>query len=311
LETYSFHEGVLPSLIPLAFELSLFNRPENILLQRLDGWSTYYVLNKSKNTIEAVIHFYIADAIAKSPLKNPFGSLEFSESLTSEIIIEFWNFIETSLRLKGVKQIVIQNAPKIYGDVDVLHKVYLNSNFKVTAELMSSVIEIVDENTRNIFHRVERRCLKKCKDAGLIFKDVGIHELDTIYNFIHGCRDKKKFKLSMTLQDLKNVVEKFKDRYLLFAVYSDDQLVAASISIRVRENILYDFYHDHRKDFDHLSPVVMLVEGISKFCYKNKIFLLDLGTSAVNGQQIQTLLDFKIHLGATLSPKFTFEKILN
>jgi hypothetical protein len=89
-----------------------------------------------------------------------------------------------------------------------------------------------------------------------------------------------------------------------------DKMVAASISIRVNENVLYTFYYDHLRAYDSVTPIVFLCDGLYNFCQKNQLSLLDLGTSNPNGKLNQSLLDFKLSLGAVPSPKLTFQKVL-
>jgi hypothetical protein len=131
-----------------------------------------------------------------------------------------------------------------------------------------------------------------------------------VYDFIFTCRNEKGYPLSMQLEELQHMAVKFPDRYLLFGVFRSDSLVAAAITIRVKKNILYDFYHDHAAAFDHLSPVTFLVDGIYRFCFENDIQLLDLGTSAIDGLPNFGLLNFKKKLGALATPKLTFQKDL-
>ena len=115
----------------------------------------------------------------------------------------------------------------------------------------------------------------------------------------------------MKFEALQETVNKFPDRYFLFSVHHRNKVVAASIAILVRKDILYDFYHDHLKAFDHLSPIVLLVDGIYEFCLTNNIRLLDLGTSALENKPNFSLLTFKTRLGGKPTPKFTFEKKLD
>jgi len=79
----------------------------------------------------------------------------------------------------------------------------------------------------------------------------------------------------------------------------------------VYDDVLYNFYHDHSGDYDHLSPVVLLNEGLYNFCQRNKIGLLDLGTSNIDDKVNESLLAFKLHLGAQPSRKLTFFKTLS
>jgi GNAT acetyltransferase-like protein len=312
LEDYIFHEGLIPSGYRLEFEQAIFNQPVHLTLQAPEGWHSFYVLNKKKKKVSAAIHFYIDRGIAKSPLRNPFGSFEYAESLRPIVLFLFIEFVEAQLIAKGVARLIIKTPPQAYHheQTALLYTFLLNNNYRVSNAEIASGIE-VSGNLQNKLHRSQKRKLEKAKRARLVFKEVAIEQLDTIYTFIENCRHQKDYKLSLSLAELHRTVKVCKGHYKLFAVYQKKQLAAASITIRVKQNILYDFYHDHALEFDQLSPVVLLVEGIYKFCLKHKITFLDLGTSAVEGTPNFPLLNFKMKLGAKPSTKLTFEKVLS
>jgi hypothetical protein len=50
------------------------------------------------------------------------------------------------------------------------------------------------------------------------------------------------------------------------------------------------------------------MDGMYRWCANNKVAWIDLGTSALAGQPNFPVLQFKLHLGAELSHRFTFEK---
>jgi hypothetical protein len=57
--------------------------------------------------------------------------------------------------------------------------------------------------------------------------------------------------------------------------------------------------------------MVLLMNHIYKFCRSHQVELLDLGTSAINGQPNFRVLDFKLRLGAAPSMKLSFDKDLS
>ena len=58
------------------------------------------------------------------------------------------------------------------------------------------------------------------------------------------------------------------------------------------------------------GDVVKLMEGVYNYSQTEGINLIDLGTSSLNGKPNFSLLDFKLHLGATPTQKLTFQKNL-
>lgn len=238
--------------------------------------------------------------------------MEFAGSVPANVIFDFLGFVEASLKALGVSRVVIKNYPQAYAENEsiLLQTLLLNLNYSpVTAEV-GSVIEITSVSAEEIFNRSARRRLEKAQHAGLVVRKLGIEKAEAVYTFIQQCRAEKQYPVSMSLADLQKAVQLFPDHYILFGVFNGDDLVAASIAIRAKKNILYDFYHDHAASYDHLSPVVLLVSGIYEFCQDQKMRLLDLGTSALNGVPNFPLLHFKATLGGRVTPKFTFEKTI-
>ena len=186
----------------------------------------------------------------------------------------------------------------------------MNLNYRITRAELSSGIKIDHINFEEKIEAWEKRKLKQSKAKGLIGKSLPIRELEKVYNFILKCRQQRGQSLSMTWEELDETVNTFKESFFLFGTFFQKELTSASIAIQVNPSILYSFYAGHLKKFDSLSPVVLLTSGMYKFCGTHNFQLLDLGTSAIDGQPNFSLLDFKLRLGAVPSMKLTFEKQL-
>lgn len=310
MEAYSFQSGPLPSGYLPEFEISLYNEEQHRLLQSPVHWQSFYILNNTKKCVSGAIHFHVTEALAQSPFRSPFGSLESGREIPPEIIFDFLLFVESSLKILGVSKVVIKNYPQAYAENEaiLIQTLLLNRNFQVVMAEMSSIIDVTDSSPADFFHRSAKRRLDKARDAGLIVKKLTPENFELIYSFIHQCRTEKGYPVSMTLTDLHKTAKVFPERFFLFGVFDGDALVAASITVGVRKNILYDFYHDHAASYDHLSPVVLLVSGLYEYCQQQKFVLLDLGTSVVDGTPNFPLLHFKKTLGARPTLKLTFEK---
>ena len=137
-----------------------------------------------------------------------------------------------------------------------------------------------------------------------------LQQLQKIYIFLDACRKEKGYSLSMSYAEIEKLAKVFPERIILTAVIDKNQIVAANISIRVYDHVLYNFYHDHASEYDSVSPVVLLNEGLYQLCQKEKVQFLDLGTSNIEGELNESLLNFKINLGAEPSRKLTFTKKL-
>lgn len=291
--------------------MSLFNQPQHLLLQAREGWHTFYVLHTKQQRIEALLHLHVEDGIARSPFSAPFGSVEFSPKLPPVTLFQFLEFVEGKIRARGVRTIIIKNPPHDYNPAAgaLLQVFFSNLGYYTALAETGSMIGVQEYSERSLA-RLTKRNLRRAREATLEFRKVSADQLDVIYLFILACRKQKKYSLSMTLAALREVVDHFPQQYVLFGVYQENTLVAASIAIHVNSRILYNFYADHDMAYDHLSPVVLLTEGLVRYAQEQKAVWLDLGTSALENKPNFGLLDFKMRLGGKPTAKLTFEKVL-
>jgi hypothetical protein len=311
LEDYSFSEQLVPDLAA-GFQVSLFNEPAHLFLQARDGWLTFYAINNKHKRVDALLNVHLANGIARSLLKSPFGSIEFSPRLPLNTLYHFIAFAESRLKAKGADSLVLKNPPDLYDAhrAAILQVFLINQGYTITAAETGCMIATADPYLQ-LSDTWEKRKLRQAQEAGLEFKKLSLHQLDEIYFFILACRKQKNYSLSMSLSELRDTIETFPERFFLFGAYLQEQLVAAAITVRVTDDVLYNFYVDHDMAYDPLSPVVFVVEGILNFSREEKIAWLDLGTSAVAGKPNFGLLDFKIRLGGMPTPKLTFTKVLH
>jgi hypothetical protein len=294
------------------FDSYLFNSPRNLTIQALDGWHSFHALRTEKKVARARVHFHVHNNVAVSPFKNPFGSYEFSDSMEAKEFFDFIKWVETKLIEKGAKRIEIKACPALYNSQcsSMLQTFLINQGYKVKNSELSACIEVSPTALYNAMSSWEKRKSGQIRKTNLRFATVPVGKIKEVYDFISSCREEKKQTISMTYGQMKTVCDHFPESFCLFGVYDNNALAAASISILVNKSILYNFYSAHAKQYDSLSPVVRLMEGIYEFCQGEKIRLIDLGTSALQGRPNFSLLDFKLNLGAVPTHKLVFEKLV-
>ena len=135
-------------------------------------------------------------------------------------------------------------------------------------------------------------------------------QITQVYAFIARCHSEKGYKISIAAEELEATVQRFPGRYLLFGIFDGERMVSACVSIIVKRGILYNFLLNHDKEYNSVSPPLLLLEGIYDYCRENSIHILDLGTSAIAGKPNFSLLDFKVHLGGVPTTKLSFYKKL-
>lgn len=295
------------------FESYLFNSPRNLTIQALDGWHSFHLLRTEKKTARARVHFHLEDKVAVSPLKNPFGSYEFANTVEPKELFDFIRWVEGKLLEKGAKKIEMKTFPALYNvpASAILVTFLTNLGYRIKNAELSACIDVNPNSLYQSMSSYEKRKSGQIKRSNLRFATVPVGKIREVFDFISSCREERKQSLSMTYGQMKTVCDHFPDKFCLFGVYDHSALAAASISILVSDTILYNFYSGHAKQYDFLSPVVRLMEGMYEYCQGEKIRLIDLGTSALQGRPNFTLLDFKLNLGALPTQKLTFEKSLS
>jgi hypothetical protein len=311
LTDYSFQEGI-PAGAKADFETGIFHDPRHLQLQSLTGWHTFVLLSNKSQTIKALIHYHIEGVSARSPLRSPYSSFIFSKNVDIVLLKEFVLFTEQKLKENGVQSIVLKNPPEAYAPSEnkLMQKVLLGLGYEVQLEEISAVIPITENKLEAILHPSQKKRLRKGNEQGFVFQRVPLKQLSEVYHFLKTCREEKGYTLSMSLNELERTTKIFGENFFLYVVTIDKEFAAANISIQVAPQVLYNFYHDHKASFDQVSPVVFLNEGLYQLCQKNKFSLLDLGTSNDEGQLNESLLNFKLRLGAQPSRKLTFIKNL-
>jgi hypothetical protein len=309
LGDFIFHNGPLPADIRIVFDESLFNTLVYRQLQSPSDWHSFFVIDAKEKKAVAGIHFYADGDVAQSPLRAPFGSIDSVDDLPPQVLFEFILFVDGELKKTGARRVVMKHSPAAYAvrREALLQTFLLNLGYRVASAETGATLP-VNGKFEDHLDAWEKRKLKQARTSALQCRQLTPGHLDTLYHFILTSRTQKGYSLSMTLEALQRVVEKFPERYLLFGVYLDDVLVAAGISIVVTKGVLYNFYSAHDNGYDHLSPVVFLIESLYSYCVRHSLTLLDLGTSAVEGKPNFGLLDFKMRLGGIPTPKLTFEK---
>jgi hypothetical protein len=296
----------------LAFQADLFHTTKHLLLQAREGWMTGIAVDAA-GRIHALVPVHVQDGIACSPYRAPYGSVIFAESFTEENLNDLLTVVEQRLNHLGVHTLQLKQAPVRYTPEHHARceRVLLQRGYRVVLEETTAIIEISDAAFESGLHRSKKSRLNKALSAGCTFRFVGLEHLDKVYQFLAACRAKKNYSLSMTYPELHATVYAFPERFVLAVVEHEQRWIAASVAIQVNRKVLYHFYYDHHDAYDALSPVVLLTQGLYRYCRRNAIELLDMGTSMLHGAVNQPVLNFKLDLGATPSYKRTFEKKLS
>jgi len=267
------------------------------------------ILELSKGIASTRFAWYKQNGEGFSPLKAPFGSIEIQGPYSNSLIHQLLDDLMAQVQKEKVTSLSITMPPDGY-DFEtgfLIAKALQNHGFQLNYQDLNFHLEVNSEFKKHL-HRSERWKLNKSIRAGYKFQKVEKPDWDTTFKLLNESRERKGFRLSMDQQSLEEAFLKFPDRYQLFAVSKEEEIVAIGITVKINKEILYVFYTADLLKHRKLSPVVLLHNGIYQFCQAERINLLDLGTSSLKGLVNSGVANFKRNLGGIASLKNTFIK---
>lgn len=303
----------LPFGYAFNFDNYLFNKLKHINTQGIEDRADFFIINNIKKRIEGKIHFLLKDGVAYSPYKSLFGSFEFNPRIHPHLILEFWHFIELNLKSRGIRQVSITNFAAGYSPkkATIIKNAMDKSGFSISLKAVNHHIEILDDPLEKRMHTMELRRLEKCQTHGFAFREDPPEKIDEIYEYLQICREEQGLELSITKDKLLEYQELFPQNYVLFSVRRDDEILAATLAIKVHRKIIYSFLPGSLRKYKKFSPTVMLNHGLYGYCQNHQMELLDLGISTEkNGEDQKSLIAFKQRMGGQKSYKYFFEKEL-
>ncbi|MTI22051.1 GNAT family N-acetyltransferase [Fulvivirga sp. RKSG066] len=254
----------------------------------------------------AQIHFNLSENEAISLPYAPFGGVDISTADSGHVSLLLEKAIDHIRNTGAIETITIKSLPQDYNLqlFEIQDSTLKNLGFDVTANDYMQYIPITDLDFRNLIDSDKNRYLNKSEQ--LKFEKLPNHKLKEAYRLIKKGRDDKGYALSMTLEEVEDLGKSFPENILIFGVFLDEVMVAASICIKVNNDILYDFHHDDDANYRSLSPTVFLIQEMYRYCQNNQYKILDLGGSMIDGKINQGLFNFKKSLGALASTKVSY-----
>jgi hypothetical protein len=292
------------------YDVFLFHHPVHLRLQSHD-WVHFYLIRSSSRKAEAQVSLHLHNGVAASPVRAPFGSVLFAPHILPQVLRDFIEVVAQEAHAAGATTIRLTEPPLFYRkNSDLLHHILLTNGYRIVRSDLSAGFPVDKQKFSEKLDAWELPKWKLAVSRKLVVRPIPREDIESGYSFLSRCREERNQSLSMTWPELHKTVNAFQDALLLFGVYLNKELIAATLVIRVSDDIWYTFYTGHLKKYDALSPVVFLTGEIYRHALRHKVRLLDLGTSTVDGQTNFNLLEFKLRLGAVPSAKLTFEKEL-
>jgi len=288
------------------FEPFLYSQDQFLVHQSGDKPVIFLILEGE--TCFGRIFFFLNGNEAKSPGKAPFGSWEMAPDLPLDVLAQATTEINRILKERGIERITITCPPGVYS---------YDNNLSLSSALTGNGFQLMNWEINHHLdfkrdfisqlHPMERRKLKKGLDCSFEFRERSQGDLELVYDFIQICREERDQGLSLKLDDLLKLLDDFPHNYKLFSVEEKGELAAASISVVVNKNILYNFYPAAASKFKSFSPLVFLSGELVKYGLASGFKVIDLGTSMIDNKPNFSLIRFKERIGGDPYPKVHFQ----
>ncbi|HSZ25343.1 MAG TPA: GNAT family N-acetyltransferase [Cytophagaceae bacterium] len=292
--------------LKLAFEPFWFNNKAYLESLPIDEGYTFFQEDKGKQWFIRIVK---KDNSWYSPLRAPFGGIEFSKETNVKELYEFIGSVVVQAKSDGIGSIIITAPPECYdiAKADLLDEAFVYSGFSVSVTELNYHLDANMGDFEDFIHDSEKRRLKKCLNAGFKCFIETNPDYRNIHALIADCRLRKGYPLSMNAMEFEKMFMDFPERYTLFVVKDKDTTIAAAVGVKVRSDILYNFLPGDHNDYTVYSPMVLLNKGMYEYCVENGYLLYDLGIATSGGVRNEGLIRFKEHLGGKLSHKYRYE----
>jgi hypothetical protein len=282
----------------LLFAPILYNENAYIGLKDYYSLKTFLALDQSGQVL-ARIRFAkaVKDTDWTSLPGAPFGGVELAPEFD---VSDFLAYIKS--QFQGSERLELKTGARIYGSD---HQATIDAGFAISAEEINHHVDLASDI---LLHAMERRRLRKAEVAGCVFKrwplDSG--SAAKLHLFISKCRKAQGLEININEEDFKLATATLPSDYHAYVIELGDEIIAATVVVRVTGDIAYNYLPASDKAYNHLSPMVLLMTRLYHELSGQGFKTLDWGVTSIEGKEQKSLARFKEAMGAVRSKKCTF-----
>lgn len=289
--------------------VSFFNSNKFIFSRSEEGSRIlFYLIDHNRNLAVAKFSILIIKDQAYSPWNAPYGSIECSRDIGHESLGIFIDKILEWLNKSGISGLKIVHYPDFYNQMisEIIRDCYVEKGIELIVSDRNQHLPVNTTIFASVISSDERRRLNNCFKRGFSGEMGNFARLRQAYELLVRARKRKGYREAMPFVELERMFLLHPDHYLLFTTMDKDKIIAATISIRINADIMYNFYHADHEDYLNFSPTVMSINFVYGYCQEYSIPFIDLGKSSIDGEINEGLYRFKRELGAVDSHKKKF-----
>jgi len=220
----------LPAGYDLDFEPLFYNLPDFLELRTGAKPLTFYVCSHQHKSAIAGIKFHVDRDLAESGGLGPFGSFDLSDNIDGPGLELAIQCIQKALIAQSVNRVRIRHYPALYSSKSKLRigPLLTAAGFEIVQSQLNHHL-VTNQSFKLHLHPMQKRKLQAMLSKAPSFKQEPLDQLPVIYRFIHSCREERGQTMSLGLDELRRMVNRFPTRYLLFAARIGSELAASSI----------------------------------------------------------------------------------
>jgi hypothetical protein len=288
----------------------LFNEPAYFRLHSGAEEDCYaQLVRRNDQRVFATLAFHAsAGGVFVSPGRGTYGGLSLNAEIELLVLDRFVTAVVMHLRAQGARSVRVRCAPASHDPALFAMSFNMLSRLgfqPCEAELNHDMC--IDERAfidRIDYGNVKR--IRKTEREGFVCDRLDEEALPAVHALLAENRARLGVTISMSVDQLRQMVSLFPQRLHLFAVYRDNsrqEMVAAALCLALSPQVLYVLYWGDGPDMRSYSPVAMLAAHIYAFCAEQGFALLDVGISTLHAEPNFGLVNFKRNLGFTESLK--------
>ena len=303
--------NALPKDFETVYVKLLYNQPGFLSANNGLPQLHFYLLDKEPKQVLGHIAFTREENEVVSPYKAPFGGFELASDLSNEAFLFFAAEVMRLLKENHLRFVRMHLPPKVYlpATGKVSHDLKA-LGFQEKSRPVHHVLHVDADSFESKITAMEKRKLKKAAALNCAFTIEKRQDYAGVYEFIKSHRTAKGHELSMSWSMLKEAIKAYPEAYIFSSLKLDGQRIAAVIMIRVSAQVLYYYIPGHDADFNSLSPMVGLLNGLYQWAQSEGIRGIDLGTSYWANQENKSLVAFKRRVGGVATTGSILRKAL-
>lgn len=253
----------------------------------------------------------VAPGEARSGARGPFGGYHSPFApLPIVLATRLVAATEDELRARDVRRVTVTLPPAALEEAShgEWMNVYLRQGYRAAPPDLNYHVWVGDEPLAARMNSGNRAVVRSAERKGMFARVLRANERADAYAVNVQNRLRRGRPITMTLEALLAMDQALPGALHWFGVYRQEQLIAASVCMRLTANALYVFYLGEVDGVERLSPVTLLVSHIHDWCRDHQIAFLDLGIATEGGLPNEGLMAYKRNLGFDVSPRYALQK---